>query len=125
MGIIVDWDTHQKQIIRQNYGIHWSWDDYQEAFRRTGQLAQEVDYPIGLIAEVADLRHIPHNAVMYGSQALLGLPSNIVLSVVITRSNIAKMMLNVITKVVRFKRFTYASSVEEARQYIETKINPG
>ena len=125
MGINVDWDTNQKQIIRQNYGIHWSWDEYLEAFRRTGQLAQEVDYPIGLIAEVADLRHIPRNAVMYGSRALLGLPSNIVLSVVITRSSIAKTMLNVITKVVRFNRFTYASSVEEARQYIETKINPG
>ena len=70
MGIAVIWDTEQKRMICQKYDLKWDWGDYQRAFEQTPQLANEVEYPIGFIAEVADMKHIPPEAIIHGARAL-------------------------------------------------------
>lgn len=123
MGIAVMWDTELKEIICQNYELEWDWDEYQAAFAKTCQLAHEVEYPIGLIAEVADMKHIPPGAIIHGARAIFSLPSNIVLSVVITRSGLAKSILNLILRATQFKNVIYATNRDEARIYIRTKLD--
>ena len=105
MSISTVWDSDLKRIILQKYDLKWDWNDYQHAFEITRQLAHEVEYPIGLIAEVADMKHIPSEAIIHGARAINSLPQNIALSVVITRSVLAKSILNIILMATQYEYF--------------------
>ncbi len=121
MGLHIYWEDEQKVIIRQVYDMTWTWDEYLEAFEKIRQLGNEVDYPIGLIAELGNIRSVPPNAIVYGARGIRSLPSNIVLSVMITPSLLAKSLLNIILKASQLKNVQTAPTVDDARLMIVEK----
>jgi hypothetical protein len=121
MGLHVYWEDEQKIIIRQVYDLTWTWDEYLDAFAKIRQLANEVDYPVGLLAEVGRIRSVPPNAILYGARGIRSLPSNIVLAVMVSSSPLALSLLNVILTATQFKNVQTASTVEHAKQMITDK----
>ena len=121
MGLRVYWEDEQKIIVRQVYDLTWTWDEYLAAFAKIRQLANEVDYPVGLIAEIGRIRSVPPNAILYGARGIRSLPSNIVLAVMVTSSPLALSLLNVILIATQFKHIQTASTVEDAKRMIADK----
>lgn len=121
MGLHVNWEDEQKIIIRQVYDLTWTWDEYLAAFVKIRQLANEVDYPIGLLAEVGRIRSVPPNAILYGARGIRSLPTNIVSAVMVTSSPLALSLLYVILTATQFKNVQTASTVEAAKQMIADK----
>src|SRR4051812_8882902 len=103
MGLHVYWENEQKIIIRQVYDMTWTWDEYLAAFEKIRQLGREVDYPIGMISQLGNIRNVPPNAIVYGARGIRSLPPNIVLTVMVTPSQLAQSLLNIIMKVAQFK----------------------
>lgn len=101
----------------------WTWDEYLAAFEKIRQLGSEVDYPIGLIAELGNIRSVPPNAIVYGARGIRSLPTNIVLSVMVTPSTLAQSLLKVILSATQFSNVQTAKSVDEARRMITEKRN--
>ena len=123
MGLHVCWENEQKVIIRQVYDMTWTWDEYLAAFAKIRELGAGVDYPIGLIAELGNIRSVPPNAIVYGARGIRSLPQNIVLSVMVTPSQLAKSLLNIILKASQLKNVQTAQTVDEARKMIIDKRN--
>ena len=123
MGLHVYWEDEQKIVIRQVYDMAWTWDEYLVAFAKIRQFGNEVSYPIGLIAELGNIRSVPPNAVVYGARGIRSLPSNIVLSVMVTPSQLAQSLLRIILVAGQFKNVTTAPSVDQARLMITEKRN--
>ncbi len=123
MGLHIYWEDEQKIIIRQVYDMTWTWDEYLAAFAKIRQLGNDVDYPIGLIAELGNIRNVPPNAVVYGARGIRSLPSNLVLSVMVTSSQLAQSLLHIILVAGQFKNVTTATSVDKARLMITEKRN--
>lgn len=123
MGLHIYWEDEQKIIIRQVYDMTWTWDEYLAAFAKIRQFGNEVNYPIGLIAELGNIRNVPPNAVIYGARGIRSLPSNIVLSVMVTPSQLAQSLLRIILIAGQFKNVETAPSVDQARLMITEKRN--
>jgi hypothetical protein len=121
MGLHVYWENDQKVIIRQVYDLTWTWDEYLAAFEKIRQLGGEVNCPIGMISELGNIRSVPPNAILYGARGIRSLPSNIVLTVMVTPSQLAQSLLKVILKATQFKNIQTAQTVEDARQMITEK----
>jgi hypothetical protein len=121
MGLHVYWENDQKMIIRQVYDLTWTWDEYLAAFAKIRQLGQEVDYPIGMISELGNIRSVPPNAILYGARGIRSLPSNIVLTVMVTPSHLAQSLLKIILTATQFKNIETAQTVETAREMILEK----
>lgn len=122
MGLHVYWEDEQKIIIRQVYDLTWTWDEFLAAFAKIRQLGSEVNYPIGMISEIGQIRSVPPNAILYGSQGIRSLPTNIALTVMVTSSTVAKSLLRVILAVGQFQNIHTAATVETARQMITAKL---
>lgn len=122
MGLRVYWEDEQKIIIRQVYDLTWTWDEFLAAFAKIRQLGNGVDYPIGMISEIGQIRTVPPNAIIYGSKGIRSLPSNIHLTVMVTSSTIALSLLRVILVAGQFQNIQTASTVETARQMITAKL---
>src|SRR4051812_44265687 len=103
MGLYVYWEDQQKIIIRQVYDLTWTWDEYLAAFEKIRQLGQEVDYPIGMISEIGQIRSVPPNAILYGAKGIRSLPTNLVLTVMVTSSPLALSLLKLILTATQFK----------------------
>ncbi len=123
MGLHIYWEDDQKIIIRQVYDMTWTWDEYLEAFEKIRQLGHEVNYPIGLIAELGLIRSVPPNAIVYGARGIRSLPTNIVLSAMVTPSQLAKTLLHVILKASQLKNVQTAATVDDARHRIMERRN--
>ena len=121
MGLHVYWEDEQKMIIRQVYDLTWTWDEFLAAFEKIRQLGSEVDYPIGMISEIGRIRSVPPNAILYGARGIRSLPSNIVLTVMVTSSSLALSLLKVILVVGQFENIKTAATVENARHIIVEK----
>lgn len=118
MEIAVRWENPQKTIIRQVYSATWDWDEYLASFARINELAAEVTYPIGVIAETSAIRRIPPNALMHGSSALSNLPSNVFVYVVVSPSRLTLTIARAVAAVTRFN-LQVAETADEARWIIE------
>jgi hypothetical protein len=121
MGLDVYWEDQQKMIIRQVYDLTWTWDEYLAAFEKIRQLGQEVNYPIGMISEIGQIRSVPPNAILYGAKGIRSLPTNLVLTVMVTSSPLALSLLKLILTATQFKNIETAATVEEARHRIMEK----
>jgi hypothetical protein len=121
MGLHVFWEDETKQIIRQVYDMTWTWDEYLAAFERIRQLAGEVDYPIGMVSQLDNIRNVPPNAILYGARGIRSLPSNLILTVMVTPSSLAHSLLKLILMAGQFENITTAKSVEEAHRLIAAK----
>lgn len=123
MGLHIFWDNEQKLIIRQVYDLTWTWDEYLEAFRQIRVLAAEVDYPVGLLAELGKIRSVPPNAVVYGARGIRSLPNNIVLSVMVTESQLAHSLLKLVLTAIQINNVVTAPNYEAAKQRLLTELN--
>ena len=123
MGLHIYWEDDQKIIIRQVYDLTWTWDEYLAAFEKIRQLGNEVDYPIGMISEIGNIRSVPPNAILYGARGIRSLPSNIILTVMVTSSPLALSLLKVILTATQFKNIQTAATVADARRMINDKLN--
>ena len=123
MGLHVYWEDDQKIIIRQVYDLTWNWDEYLAAFEKIHQLGSTVNYPVGMISEIGQIRKVPPNAILYGARGIRSLPANIVLTVMVTSSPLALSLLNVILTATQFKNIQTANTVEDARQMINAKLS--
>ncbi len=121
MGVHIFWEDETKQIIRQVYDITWTWDEYLAAFEKIRQLASEVDYPIGMISELDNIKHVPPNAILYGARGIRSLPTNLMLTVMVTPSSLAHSLLKLILIAGQFENVITAKSVEEAHRLIMAK----
>ena len=121
MGLHVNWEDEQKIIIRQVYDLTWTWDEYLAAFAKIRQLANEVDYPVGRLAEVGRIRSVPPNAILYGARGIRSLPSHIVLAVMVSSSPLALSLLNIILTATQFKNVQTAPTIEASKQMIADK----
>jgi hypothetical protein len=66
---------------------------------------------------------VPPNAIMYGSQVLRNMASNVALFVLVTPSQLVLSLIKIITTMTGYSKMTTSSSVEKARMLIEFKIN--
>ncbi len=123
MGLHIFWDDEQKLILRQVYDLSWTWDEYLAAFAKIRELASEVDYPIGMISEIGMIKSVPPNAILYGARGIRSLPSNIVLTVMVTESQLALSLLNIILTATQFKNIETAKTAETANRMIMDKLN--
>ncbi|MCA0456237.1 MAG: hypothetical protein LCI00_19820 [Chloroflexi bacterium] len=121
MGLQVFWEDETRQIIRQVYDMTWTWDEYLAAFEKIRQLASEVDHPIGMIAELENIKNVPPNAVLYGARGIRSLPSNLLLTVMVTPSSLAHSLLKVILFAGQFENIVTAKSIEDAHRLIAAK----
>lgn len=121
MGLPVFWEDETKQIIRQVYDITWTWDEYLAAFEKIRQLASEVDYPVGMISELDNIKNVPPNAIIYGACGIRSLPINLILTVMVTPSSLAHSLLKLILMAGQFENVITAKSVEEAHRLIAAK----
>jgi len=121
MGLRIYWEDEQKVIIRQVYDMTWTWEEFLAAFEKIRQLGAEVNYPIGLIAELGNIRSVPPNAIVYGARGIRSLPNNIILSVMVTPSTLAQSLLKVILSATQFPNIQTATSVDEAHRMITEK----
>lgn len=123
MGLHIFWDDEQKLILRQAYDLTWTWEEYLAAFAKIRELASEVDYPIGMISEIGMIKSVPPNAILYGARGIRSLPSNIVLTVMVTESQLALSFLNIILTATQFKNIETAKTAETANRMIMDKLN--
>ena len=123
MGLHIFWDDEQKLILRQAYDLTWTWEEYLAAFAKIRELASEVDYPIGMISEIGMIKSVPPNAILYGARGIRSLPSNIVLTVMVTESQLALSLLNIILTATQFKNIETAKTAETANRMIMDKLN--
>ena len=121
MGLRVYWENDQRIVIRQIYDMTWTWDEYLASFAKIRQLACEVNDPIGMIAELGNIRSVPPNAILYGARGIRSLPPNIILAVMVTPSQLAQSLLTVILKATQFKNIQTAPTIEEAKEMILEK----
>jgi hypothetical protein len=121
MGLRVYWENDDKIIIRQIYDMTWTWDEYLAAFAKIRQLGCEVNYPIGMVSELGNIRSVPPNAILYGARGIRSLPPNIVLTVMVTPSQLAHSLLSIILKATQFKNIQTAQTIEAAREMILEK----
>lgn len=121
MGLHVFWEDETKQIIRQVYDMAWTWDEYLAAFESIRELASEVDYPVGMISELGNIKNVPPNAILYGARGIRSLPSNLTLTVMVTPSSLAHSLLKLILMAGQFENVVTAKSVEEAHRLIAAK----
>ena len=123
MGLHIYWEDEQRIIIRQVYDMTWTWDEFLKAFEKIRELGREVDYPIGMISELGNIRSVPPNAIVYGARGIRSLPPNIALTVMVTHSQLAQSLLNIIMKAAQFKNIQTAQTVEAAHEMVIERRN--
>ena len=123
MGLRIFWDDEQKLMLRQVYDLTWTWEEYLAAFAKLQELANEVDYPIGLLSEIGMIKSLPPNAILYGARGIRSLPSNIVLTVMVTESQLALSLLSIILTATQFNNVETAKTVDVAKQMIMDRLN--
>ncbi len=121
MSVHIFWEDETKQIIRQIYDMTWTWGEYLAAFEKIRQIASEVDCPIGMVSELDNIKNVPPNAILYGARGIRSLPSNIILTVMVTPSGLAHSLLKLILTAGQFENITTAKSVEDAHRLITAK----
>jgi hypothetical protein len=123
VGITVDWYNADKTVLLQIYENTWKWEEYISSFEKIARLAGEASYPIGIIADVGGIRHIPARAVTHGSWALRSLPSNVALSVVVTPSASTLALLKMIQTITQYDKIRLAATREEARVLLQAVLH--
>lgn len=101
-------------MLLQVYEQTWQWGEYRASFEQITQLAGEVSYPIGIIADVGGIRRIPAQAVLHGSWALRSLPSNVALSIVVTPSAFTLSLLQMIQTLTRYDKIRLARNMRRS-----------
>ena len=122
MGLQVFWEDETRQIIRQVYEMTWTWEEYLAAFEKIRELASEVDYPIGMVSELDNIKNVPPNAILYGARGIRSLPPNLALTVMVTPSSLAHSLLKLILIAGQFENVTTAKSVGDAYRLIAAKL---
>lgn len=130
MGIQVNWDDEDKSIIRYNLEGLWTWDDYCIAINQTMQLMQDIDHPVGVIANFRADTMVPLG-VTHHEDSLADhcpptkfptMPNNMDVIVVMGGNYFVEVLLSAFCRLYSRveKHIFIASSVNEAREIIRT-----
>lgn len=118
MSIRVSWDTPDKTIIRQDYDADWSWEEFSAAFKRTAELAAEVDDMVGIIADTSGISQIPPKAIVHAARAVSQLPPNDQLvAIIVAPSPFVNTMVDLVARLTHYD-VRFAATVAAARALI-------
>ena len=119
MNIQVSWDNEDQTIIRYDYRPGWTWEDFYEADKISGEMIAGAVETVHLIAHFADGAFPPMGALGRFKTAQESLPAETVV-VVVGGGMFVNTLVSTFSRIYRAisKNLMVAGSLEEARAKI-------
>ncbi|MBZ0279859.1 MAG: hypothetical protein K8L97_03905 [Anaerolineae bacterium] len=115
MGIEVSWDDAEESIIRWDFGETWNWDDFQNAFEQSLQLALKADHRIDVIPNLSYSKVVPPSALTQFNRIQRQMPDNTTLIVITGGSVFDNAIISAFRAAYRVESWRTARTIDEAR----------
>jgi hypothetical protein len=120
MPIDAHWDDAEQTIIRMDFSLPVSWEQFDAAIDTAIQLAQSVDHRVDILGNAGTIPMPPGSPIPHMQRAFRMIPRNVGLVVSPTLNPFARAILSTIARMYLGNRFQAAQSLEHAYRIIET-----
>lgn len=126
MEINLQWDDLQHTVVHLAVGTDWTWDDLVQAFRQYVEMVQETRHPVSLLIDIPVIRRVPPTFSVELIRATGLVPPHARRSVVITRSPVVRMLIEVMRRLgdPLCVQAVYATTLDEARAILAGQGHP-
>lgn len=120
MSIDVSWDNTGQTIIRYQFGLQWTWQDFSQAVAQSNAMMETVAHTVSIIADFCSGTPPPLGAMGQFKKAWEVSPSNLGVVVVAGGGAFINMMVSVFLQLNagRDSQLCVAHNAENARQQI-------
>jgi hypothetical protein len=117
--ITVTWDDDKQTIIRWDFDVDWTWNDFRAALKQTSEMAQDRQR-LDLIANVGDVDQVPPGALGEFKRTEDRAPADDDGLRIITGSTfLPRMLAERLRKVYGITNWNNATTLEAAREMIQ------
>ncbi len=123
MGISVNWDNDDKQIILVTYHQPWNWEDFETSLAEISTLLRSVPHMVDLIVDVQDGGELPRDALSRFRRMTEKVPPNQKRLVLVGGDAFDKALMHTVQKTTRttFRELEmhFVTSLQEARDWLK------
>lgn len=122
MGVRIEWDEQQENIMHYYFDSRWTWDDAYRAFDVAHAMIEERAKPIGVILSGPDNMLVPPNMLTH-TRKLMGSKKSkhSKLIIFVTNNMFIRTMANILTKIITTELHT-AYDMDSAKALIVSRL---
>ncbi|MBC6937874.1 MAG: hypothetical protein DWB42_18890 [Chloroflexi bacterium] len=129
MPVTVEWDNAEKTIIRMAMVGHWTWDEAYAAFADGDQMLDGVNHRVGVIIDLRESKGVPPAALANARKMSEKQHPRAGMTVFVGANAFFLSLWSVFSKVytlfVRKHTFTFAATIEQAREILARNVPAG
>jgi len=126
VGIRVDWDSHDKAIIRYIFEGYWTWPQMHEAVQQVYTLMGTVNYTVDVVVDLTDSGYVPSEAIANARQLAVSAkphPNYSGTTVFVGMNTLARTLLNAVSQIYyqinQYHNFVFVRNLVEAYGIIQ------
>jgi hypothetical protein len=122
MGVRIEWDEQEENIMHYYFDARWTWDDVYHAFDEAHAMIEERAKPIGVILSGPDNMLVPPNMLTH-TRKLMGSKKSkhSKLIIFVTTNMFIRTMANILTKIITTELHT-AYDMDSAKALIASRL---
>lgn len=118
MPIEVNWDDAEQTIIRMDFSLPVTWENFDDSIDRVVQLADSVNHRVDLLGNAGTVPMPPGSPIPHMQRAFKMIPVNIGIIVSPTLNPFARAILSTVARMYVGSRFQPAQSLDHAYRLI-------
>jgi hypothetical protein len=122
MPVTVFWEDPEKTVVRYDFQGSWTWDELYAVYYEAIGMEKSVTHRVDVILDMSTSSRIPGNAILHVKNLAEKQPSNMGISVFVTRNPFIVSMYNMAVRVYGKVAFYFriAKTLDEAHAMIAT-----
>ncbi len=126
MSVSASWDNEDHTIIRYDFDMKWTWDEFNTAASDAFAMTRNADYIVDTISNFKPGAALPANALFQFRRAMANAPKNRGVNVIVGSSTFIKSMVATFSRFNKQlgEKLVVADTLEEARALIRQRRAP-
>jgi hypothetical protein len=123
LNVTASWDNEEHTIIRYDFDLHWTWDEFNTAAAAAFAMTRSVEHTVDTISNFKPGQLLPPNALFQFRRAMANAPKNRGVNVIVSDSNFIGAMVATFSRFNKQlgERLLVVKTLDDARAALEKR----